>query len=32
MNKDIAVYIIAMVSVAINFVGYNIWLFGGVCK
>ena len=32
MNKDIAVYIIAIVSVAINCVIYNIWLFGGVCK
>lgn len=32
MNKDIAVYIIAIVSVAINAVVYNVWLFGGVCK
>ena len=32
MNKDIAVYIIAIVSVAINAVVYNIWLFGGVCR
>jgi uncharacterized membrane protein len=28
----IAVHIIAIVSVTINFVVYNIWLFGGVCK
>lgn len=32
MNKDIAVHIIAIVSVAINLVVYNIWLFGGVCR
>ena len=28
----IAVHIIAIVSVTINFVVYNIWLVGGVCK
>ena len=35
MNKDIAVNIIAIVSVFINLVAYNVWLiwtFGGVCK
>jgi hypothetical protein len=33
MSKHIiAVHIIAIVSVTINFVVYNIWLFSGACK
>ena len=32
MNKDIVVHVIAIVSVAINLIVYNIWLFGGVCR
>jgi hypothetical protein len=30
--KDITVHIIAMVSVTINFVVFNIWIFDGVCR
>ena len=30
--NTITVHIIAIISVTINFVVYNIWLFGGVCK
>ena len=31
-NETIIVHIIAIVSVTINFVVYNIWLFSEVCK
>ena len=30
--NTITVHIIAIISVTINFVVYNIWLFSGVCK
>jgi len=30
--NTITVHIIAIISVIINFVVYNIWLFSGVCK
>jgi hypothetical protein len=30
--NDIAILIIAIVSVIINFVVFNIWLFSGVCR
>jgi len=30
--NDITVLIIAIVSVTINFVVFNIWLFSGVCR
>jgi hypothetical protein len=30
--KDITVHIIAIVSVLINIVVFNIWIFGGVYK
>ena len=32
MKKDIAVHVIALISVVINMVVFNIWLFSGVCK
>jgi hypothetical protein len=30
--KDIIVHIIAIVSVIVNIVVFNVWLFNGVCK
>jgi hypothetical protein len=30
--NDITIHIIAIVSVIINFVVFNIWLFSGVCR